>query len=155
MKLCAQRKKSTVLFMIIAVTAGSILFVGELLRQKVPYGRARIVWHNSWNASSSSGQAAGDLLGTGASQGAKSADGLGCPHRIHSLDDSALENKSTSGGWAVRRLCELPIDVLFFVFTVSSDWERRAHLRATLVEEAAVGLNWTAVFFVGHNITSP
>ncbi|KAH6940857.1 hypothetical protein HPB50_009084 [Hyalomma asiaticum] len=157
MKLCAQRRKWTLFVVTIAVTTGSVLFVDQLLRQKVPWEaersqatRARIARHNSWNASSSSGQAAGDLLGTGASQGAKSSHGRGCPHRIHSLDDSAVENKSTSGGWAVRRLCEQPIDVLFFVFTVPGNWKRRAHLRATLIEEAAVGLfNWTAVFFVG------
>ncbi|KAH6940859.1 hypothetical protein HPB50_009086 [Hyalomma asiaticum] len=134
-----------------------MLFVDHLLRQKAPWeaerlqaARARIARHNSRNASCSTGQAAGDSLGTGASQGAKSADGPGCPHRIHSLDDSAVENKSISGGWAVRRLCEQPVDVLFFVFTVPGNWKRRAHLRATLIEEATVGLfNWTAVFFVG------
>ncbi|KAH7970947.1 hypothetical protein HPB49_017070 [Dermacentor silvarum] len=77
-----------------------------------------------------------------------------CPYRIDSLDGhdaQGMEMGWHSGGWAVRQLCSQPLDTLFFVHTAPRSWQNRAHLRATLFEEAATKFfNWTVVFFVGE-----
>ncbi|KAL1423014.1 hypothetical protein MTO96_021406 [Rhipicephalus appendiculatus] len=91
----------------------------------------------------------GDNVTTDASS--KSREDERCPYRVDSLDVPAGNASWHSGGWAVRRRCSQPLDTLFFVHTAPKHWHYRAHLRATLFEEAAMAhFNWAVVFFIGE-----
>ncbi|KAH8042282.1 hypothetical protein HPB51_021366 [Rhipicephalus microplus] len=79
-------------------------------------------------------------------------DNTSCPHKIDSQDVHGPDKDWHIGGWAVRQLCSQPLDTLVFVHAAPSHWENRAHMRATLFEEAArAAFNWTGVFFVAQH----
>ncbi|KAH7932751.1 hypothetical protein HPB49_002253 [Dermacentor silvarum] len=62
---------------------------------------------------------------------------------------SRFDTLQTSGGWAVRRECLYPQEVVFFIYSRPQDWRRRAAIRDSLFEEKAKGFfNWTGLFVV-------
>ncbi|KAL3203972.1 hypothetical protein MRX96_041584 [Rhipicephalus microplus] len=81
-----------------------------------------------------------------------SRDNTSCPHKIDSQDVHGPDKDWYIGGWLVRQLCSQPLDTLVFVHAAPSHWKNRAHMRATLFEEAArAAFNWTGVFFVAQH----
>ncbi|KAH7952029.1 hypothetical protein HPB52_017080 [Rhipicephalus sanguineus] len=165
MKFSQTNLKSAFLF-ITAMTVGSIVFAIWMMEVRVvppsflqsveqaeqPQAMpARIDQRASPPPLPSSAGPNGGNLTTGASEELRNATNERCPYRVETLHEPAGNASWHSGGWAVRRRCSQPLDTLFFVHTAPRNWQYRAHLRATLFEEAAMTyFNWTVVFFIGE-----